>query len=105
MNGENVILGQIYFVFSFLFNPTARNIEDERVKKKSARSNTVRRGVEEAEVGDKRFTEGFQRDVGCSRELETDEWMDGWIEGWMDEGLMDRITEGWLEEWMDEFME
>lgn len=34
VNGENVILGQIYFVFSFLFNPTARNIEDERVKKK-----------------------------------------------------------------------
>lgn len=58
MNGENVILGQIYFVFSFLFNPTVRNIEDEREE---------RRGVEEAEVGDGRLTEGFQRDVGCSR--------------------------------------
>lgn len=30
VNGENVILEQIYFVFSFLFNPTVRNIEDER---------------------------------------------------------------------------
>lgn len=48
VNGENVILGQIFFVF-FLLNPTARNIEDERVK--SVCSNTVWRGVEEAEVG------------------------------------------------------
>lgn len=32
MNGENVIRGHNISLF-FLFSPTARNIEDERVKK------------------------------------------------------------------------
>lgn len=38
-----------------------------------------RRGVEEAEVRDGRLTEGFRRDVGCSR-AQGDEWMEGWMD-------------------------